>query len=98
MHTRAPCRKNYFKSRRHLSKWSSPEATITCSPVSWINTSTLGSDWLRIRRPSTSLGISTGLVASTATLTMGEDAKLIEEKVVHRGVVETWIIEKKRRS
>ncbi|KAI4323179.1 hypothetical protein L6164_022806 [Bauhinia variegata] len=67
----APFMKSSCKSFKQISKCSSPAADMTYSPVSFIAQTTIGSDFAKPLRPSTSLERSDATLGSTATLTTG---------------------------
>mmetsp|Transcript_9199 Transcript_9199/g.28608 ORF Transcript_9199/g.28608 Transcript_9199/m.28608 type:complete len:330 (-) Transcript_9199:1296-2285(-) len=67
----APPMKSSCRSLRQISRCSSPAPAMMCSPVSSIWQMTMGSDFAKRLRPSTSLGRSDATLHSTATRTTG---------------------------
>mmetsp|Transcript_27288 Transcript_27288/g.37599 ORF Transcript_27288/g.37599 Transcript_27288/m.37599 type:complete len:245 (-) Transcript_27288:1545-2279(-) len=73
----APFMKSSCRSCRQISRCSSPQPAMMCSPASVTSQRTMGSDLDSFFRPSTSLGRSAEFFTATATRTTGDTANFM---------------------
>mmetsp|Transcript_52013 Transcript_52013/g.121898 ORF Transcript_52013/g.121898 Transcript_52013/m.121898 type:complete len:229 (+) Transcript_52013:616-1302(+) len=76
----ATCAKLSRRSLRQRSRCTSPDATMTCSPVACTSVSTHGSALFNSRSPRASAAVSPDCCGSTATRTMGAAWKERKER------------------